>query len=476
MESNRALRAPRAVGGRHAAGGAGRAQYRGRRSGPVFGNGRNLTIILISLIVAVVAIVVAANVAWWPRTTPVRTSAAGSGARPTTRSTGPAGSTPHSGAPTGSSGSALPAGAVPPALGLAPGATSPSASGLLTAEKTLPKLNATQLAGQRVIYSYAGLTPPAQLISLIKAGDVAGVIFFSDNVSSISQMAAVSAQLQQAARAPSDPVRLPLLLMTDQEGGQVRRLPGQPVLSAKQIGLAANPGATATTEGKLGAQNMRSAGMNVNLAPVLDVYRQAGNFIDEFGRSFSSNAGKVAKLGTLFAKAEQSQGVAATVKHFPGLGAATTNQDTDMRPVTLNVPLKQIRNVDELPYKSAIAAKVKLVMVSWAIYPALDGKNPAGLSSKIVQSELRTRLKFGGVTITDALEAGALNPFGGITKRATLAARAGMDLLLCAQGAPSEGQQAMNSLAYDYTHKSLNQAKFKAAVERILALRASLKR
>ena len=447
------------------------------------------------MIVAVIAVVVAANVAWWPRSTTVRTSASTSGAKPTTRSTGPAASggttaaSSHTGGASGSGGpsgsgtggsgaggsaATLPAGAVPPTIGLAPGATSPSASGLLTAERTLPKLSATQLAGQRVIYSYTGLTPPAQLISLIKHGDVAGVIFFSDNVQSISQMASVSAELQKAAMSSSDPVHLPLLLMTDQEGGEVRRLPGEPVLSAKQMGESKHSWATATTEGKLGAQNMRNAGLNVNLAPVLDVYRQAGNFIDEYGRSFSNNAGKVAKLGTLFAQAEQAQGVAATVKHFPGLGAAATNQDTDERPVTLNVPLSQLRNVDEKPYKSAIAAKVKLVMVSWAIYPALDKTYPAGLSSKIVQNELRTRLKFGGVTITDALEAGALNPFGGIARRATLAARAGMDLLLCAQQAPSEGTTAMNSLAYDYTHKSLNQKVFKAAVERILALRASL--
>jgi beta-N-acetylhexosaminidase len=346
---------------------------------------------------------------------------------------------------------------------------------LSVAEATLPKLNPTQLAGQRVIYSYTGLTPPAQLINLIKAGDAAGVIFFSDNVKSLSQIASVSAQLQQAAMSPSDPVHMPLLLMTDQEGGEVRRLPGEPVLSAKQIGLSRKPWATATLEGKLGAQNLRGVGLNVNLAPVLDVYRQAGNFIDEFGRSFSNNASKVAKLGSLFAQAEQAQGVAATVKHFPGLGAAATNQDTDLRPVTLNVPLSSIRSIDEKPYTSAIAAQVKLVMVSWAIYPALDKTYPAGLSSKIVQGELRTRLKFGGVTITDALEAGALKPFGAIPRRSTLAAQAGMDLLLCAQGVPSEGQTAMNQLAYDYTHKTLNQTAFKAAVERILALRATLK-
>src|ERR1700683_463830 len=393
MESNRPLPAPRPVGGRHAAASGGRARSGSRgggsRRGSIFGSGRNLTIVLVSVIVAVIAVVVAANVALWPRPTPVRTSAATSGAKPTTRASGPAQSghtsaaSSHGGSSSGGSsggssstgqsgGGTLPAGAVPPTLGLAPGASSPSADGLLAAEQTLPKLNATQLAGQRVIYSYTGPNPPTQLINLIKAGDAAGVIFFSDNVQSISQMAAVSAQLQQADKSPSNPVRLPLLLMTDQEGGQVRRLPGQPVLSAKQIGLSRNPWATATLEGKLGAQNMRAAGMNVNLAPVLDVYRQAGNFIDEFGRSFGSNAGKVAKLGTLFAQAEQAQGVAATVKHFPGLGAAATNQDTDMRPVTLNLPLTTIRNIDEKPYKSAIAAKVKLVMVSWAIYPALD--------------------------------------------------------------------------------------------------------
>ncbi len=470
MESNRALRTPRTAGGRHSAA-ASRGRNSGRSANPVFGNGRNLTIILVAVIVAVVAVVVAANVAWWPRSAQVRTSAANSGARPAGR-----GHARGSGDSAGSARASLPAGAVPPTIGLAPGATSPSASGLLTAEKTLPKLTAAQLAGQRVIYSYTGYTPPAHLISLIKAGDVAGVIFFSDNVRSLSQIAAVSAQLQRDAMSPSDPVHLPLLLMTDQEGGQVRRLPGEPYLSAKQIGVSPHSWATATAAGKAGALNLRNAGLNVNLAPVLDVYRQAGNFIDQYGRSFGSNAAKVAKLGTLFAQAEQAEGVAATVKHFPGLGAAATSQDTDLRPVTLDLPLSVIRGTDEKPYKSAIAAKVKLVMVSWAIYPALDRAHPAGLSSKIVQGELRDRLGFGGVTITDALEAGALGPFGSIARRATLAARAGMDLLLCAQGSPGEGQAAMNSLAYDYTHKSLNSAAFKAAVERILALRATLKR
>ena len=95
-------------------------------------------------------------------------------------------------------------------------------------------LSAQQLAGQRVIFSYAGLTPPPALLAKIRAGEAAGVIFFKGNISSDAQIKAVISQLQHAAA--QSPVKEPLLMMTDQEGGQVRRLPGAPVLSEKQIG------------------------------------------------------------------------------------------------------------------------------------------------------------------------------------------------------------------------------------------------
>jgi beta-N-acetylhexosaminidase len=126
------------------------------------------------------------------------------------------------------------------------------------------------------------------------------------------------------------------------------------------------------------------------------VYRQPGNFIDQFGRSLSSNPVTVAKLGAAHAAAEQRAGVAATVKNFPGLGAAAQPQNTDIKPVTIQLPAATIRSVDELPYRSALAAHVRLVMVSWAIYPTLDPGYPAGMSTKIVQGELRCGLGFTG--------------------------------------------------------------------------------
>src|SRR5919197_2222065 len=103
------------------------------------------------------------------------------------------------------------------------------------------------LGGQRVIYSYPGLTPPDSLLQRIRAGQVAGVIFFGENISSLSQISSVVQQLR-AANAQS-PAPRPLLLMTDQEGGLVRRLPGEPVLSEKRVGLAADPPAAATNAG-----------------------------------------------------------------------------------------------------------------------------------------------------------------------------------------------------------------------------------
>ena len=345
-----------------------------------------------------------------------------------------------------------------------------------TGSAALAGLSAQQLAGQRVIYSYPGLTPPASLISLIQHGQAAGVIFFGQNISSEAQIAGVIKQLDQADASPLNPVRAPLLLMTDQEGGQVRRLPGRPYLSQKQIGAAALPQAEtlATEAGQGAAATLRAAGMNVNLAPVLDVYRQAGDFDDQYGRSYSMDPGVVSVLGSNMIKAQQGGGVAAAAKHFPGLGAAAADQNTAEGPVTLTLPAAAIRGTDEVPFQAAITAGVKLVMVSWAVYPAL-GARPAGLSPNVVQGELRDRLRFTGVTITDALEAGALKAFGSTQNRTLRAALAGMDLMLCAAQNLTQGQQASGELAAAYSNGTLNGPAFLASVNRVIALRQSLK-
>jgi beta-N-acetylhexosaminidase len=343
---------------------------------------------------------------------------------------------------------------------------------------TAASMSTRQLAGQRVIYSYSGLTPPSRLLRLIRAGDVGGVIFFGGNYSSRSQFTAAVKKLETANAASSNPARsYPLLLMTDQEGGLVRRLPGAPVHSEKWIGsrsTASKRAAQARSAGQGAGKNLRSYGLNVNLAPVLDVYRKAGDFDDQYQRSYSRNAHTVSTLGASFIKSQQAAGVAATAKHFPGLGAATASQNTDLGPVTITLSRSALENTDEYPYKAAIAAGVDLVMVSWAKYPNLGSSRPAGLASTIVKYQLRQRLGFTGLTITDAIGAGALASYGSISNRALQAAVAGMQIILSAGQNVTEGVNAASGLSGGYRSGKLAHSAFQATVTQILTLRSNL--
>jgi beta-N-acetylhexosaminidase len=339
---------------------------------------------------------------------------------------------------------------------------------------TLPPLNDWQLAGQHVIYSYPGLTPPSGLLKRICEGQVAGVIFFGANISSRNQIAGVIRQLNQANACPGNPVHESLILETDQEGGLVRRLPGAPVLSEKQIGQSSNPAAAATSAGTGAGNNLLGVGMNTNAAPIVDFYRQAGDFYDQFQRSYSMNPSTAGALGADFITAQQATGVAATAKHFPGLASASASQNTDVEPVTLFDHLDRIRTLDEQPYRSAIAAGVKLVMLDWAVYPNIGSKRPAGLSTKVIKGELRNGLGFTGVTETDAIEAGALRAFGSTGSRSVQAAAAGDDLILCSSQHVRQGEDATAALVTAERNGTINLANFEASAARIIALRSSL--
>jgi beta-N-acetylhexosaminidase len=340
----------------------------------------------------------------------------------------------------------------------------------------IARLSPQQMAGQRVIYSYPGLSVPASLLRMIRRGDVGGIIFFSANISGRAQLRAVIRQLIRANAAATNPARnYPLLLMTDQEGGLVRRLPwAGPFQSEAQIGAAATPAIAAALAGSQAAAGLRAVGMNVNLAPVLDVYRQPGNFDDQFQRSYSMNPAVVSQAAAAFVTAQQSGGVAATVKHFPGLGDATAAQDTDKVPVRIRLSARTLRSVDEFPYRAAIDAGAKLAMVSWANYPALDPALPAGLSPAIIQGELEGRLGFTGVTITDALGAGALRAYGSLQERTMLAGRAGMDALLCTGLDALPGWRCVKGLRDGYTDGALPKTAFEAQLAQLLQLRQSL--
>ncbi|AUG76784.1 beta-N-acetylhexosaminidase [Kitasatospora sp. MMS16-BH015] len=375
---------------------------------------------------------------------------------------------PEPAPPTGGDPGPAPSGAGPSGSG------TPSSTGSPTPSPTAgrPALTARQRAGQRVVHSYSGTEVPAELLGLVAEGLVGGVILFGENVASLAQITAAVGQLQEANRA--SPVGAPLLVMADQEGGQVRRLPGRPYQSAKQIGAAADPAADAALAGQEAGELLRGAGLNVNLAPVLDVYRTPGDFADQAQRSYGDDPRTVAVCGREFVTAQQRQGVAATAKHFPGLGPAATEENTDERPVTLGTPLAELRRIDQEPYHDAIAAGVRLVMLSWAVYPQLDPARPAGLSTTVVGEELRGRVGFRGVTVSDSLTAKAVEPYGTPARVAVLGAAAGLDLLLECSGTVTGGQAAVEALAAALEGGELGSAAFDAACDRVLELRRGL--
>ena len=329
-------------------------------------------------------------------------------------------------------------------------------------------LSDRQLAGQRIVCGFDGRRPPSGLVQAIGAGEVGGVILFADNVSSRAQVRSLTDGLQAVQRPAG--LQQPLIVSIDQEGGQVKRLPGPPSMSAAEMGRRGAK--IARAQGAATGASLARAGINVDLAPVLDVARPRG-FIADQRRGFAAKPGRVASVGTAFAAGLQSRGVAATAKHFPGLGATAAN--TDLRPSRIGLGAGKLRRVDEAPYRSFIAAGGKLVMVSSARYPRLGtGKLPASQSRPLISAELRERLRFTGVTISDSLEAPGARAGGGPAKVALRAASAGTDLLLyvhCDAAAKAAGV-----LANALTGGRLDRASFEASVERVLALRATLSR
>jgi beta-N-acetylhexosaminidase len=325
-----------------------------------------------------------------------------------------------------------------------------------------------RLIGQRLIYGFGGTEAPRSLLARIRRGHVAGVILFSANYAGRAQARRLTARLQRAAREAPAAARAPLLVMVDQEGGAVRRIPGSPGRSAAEL-AATGRVSVVRAAGRAAGRNVGDLGINVNLAPVLDVAR-AGSAIEDFGRAFGRDAQTVGRMGPAFVRGLHDAGVAATAKHFPGFGAARAN--TDDEPVTLRMALRTLRSVDEAPYRSAIEAGVELVMLSSAIYTALDRRQPASFSRKVVEGELRERLGFDGVTITDALGTPGVLRYGSPAQVAVRAAAAGNDLLLYVR--EDEGVAAMRALERAVAAGRLGRAELRRSADRVLALRRSL--
>lgn len=353
-----------------------------------------------------------------------------------------------------------------PALSSVPASSPGSASS--SVPETVAGMTLREKVGQLVMFSVQGLSLSSTEREVIRSEDLGGVILFSKNYRDRTQLANLTEQIQRAV-AGATTHRIGALVAVDQEGGVVKRFPDMaPWYSAPEMGASGNPD-VAFDQGRLTGRDLIAAGVNVDFAPVADLDLPPAHVMRS--RSFGSKASRVARYVSAFGRGLQRKRVAATVKHFPGLGGATANSD-DGRAYVYRSKWK-LHHVDAVPFQKAIEKGARMVMMSHAIYVKDGGDKPASLNRYIATKRLRRELGFKGVAISDALEPVSWY-FGGRTRRACRATIwAGVDIALitgdvyAARSCAAEIRAAVRSGAI--SKKRLN-----SAVRRVLRLKSWL--
>jgi beta-N-acetylhexosaminidase len=273
---------------------------------------------------------------------------------------------------------------------------------------------------------FPGPEPPPDVLDWIGRGQVGGVILFSQNITGPSQVRRLCETLQEAAaEAPGGGP--PLWVAVDQEGGWVVRLEAPFTVPPPAEELARQgPEAVADLARRL-ALELRCVGINMNLAPVLDVNTNPANpIISE--RAFSADPEECARLGRAYIEALQGAGCAACGKHFPGHGDTATDSH-QVLPV-LTHDRERLEAVELIPFRSAVEAGVTSVMTAHILLPRLDPEEVATFSRPIIEGLLRDGLGHTGVVITDDLDMRAVADEHSCEVGAVKAIRAGCDVAL----------------------------------------------
>lgn len=306
------------------------------------------------------------------------------------------------------------------------------------AEKVHARMSLAQRVGQLFMVG----TPATSVSPLTRAQigrfHVGNVMLTGRSYSGTRRPASVAAALQsRTTKAATAGVQL--LVSTDQEGGNVQALRGRGI-SAIPSALAQGRGDRRRLRGSAGrwARQLRAAGVNMNLAPVLDTVpgpaiARRNPPIGVFDRQFGFDPARVASHGTAFMRGMAAHGVVATIKHFPGLGRVTGNTDTTAG-VTDRVTHR--RDAYLVPFREAVDAGAPVVMMSTAYYPRLDRSHPAAFSWTIVHTLLRRDLGFRGVIVSDDLAHARQVARWSPAARAVKFIGAGGDLVLTVDPAP----------------------------------------
>jgi beta-N-acetylhexosaminidase len=293
---------------------------------------------------------------------------------------------------------------------------------LLTKEGLGVNMDLRRRVGQLFMLGIPGPEVTTEDAALLREYRPGGVILFARNLENAAQIVRLTNDLQ--ALSPDNP----LLIAVDQEGGRVSRLPaGFTIFPPCAVLGRCGSADLAYRAAAVTAAELRAVGINMNMAPVLDVHTNPENPIIG-DRAFSGQAAQVSELGRATLAGLQDHGVVACGKHFPGHGDTARDSHKELPVVTGS--RERLSAVELAPFRDAIQHGVAAIMTAHVLYPALDADLPATLSPAILSGLLRAELGYDGLVLTDDLEMHAILDHYGIGDAAVRAVQAGADVLL----------------------------------------------
>lgn len=295
-----------------------------------------------------------------------------------------------------------------------------------TIDELLTKMSLEEKIGQMLIIEYRKPTFDSNLKNLLDEVKPGGFILFSENFQTHNQTITLINNIKKNAK-------IPIFISIDQEGGRVQRLKYlkgadiKTIPSMSEIG-ASNNQYLAYKTGKDIGNDLNKYGINMNFAPVLDVYSNPNNtVIGE--RSFGNNAYLVSKMGIALAKGLKDKNIIPVYKHFPGHGNTETDSHYDL-PI-VNKTKKDLANLDLIPFIEAIKNNAEIIMVGHLAVPEITKDyTPASLSKKLITDFLKKELNYNNIVITDALNMKALTNNYSDKEIVINAIKAGVDILL----------------------------------------------
>jgi beta-N-acetylhexosaminidase len=312
--------------------------------------------------------------------------------------------------------------------------------------------------GQLLIAGFDGHQLSPELRSLAREFGLGGVILFARNVVEPEQVAELAFD---ASRLTPD---LPCWVSVDQEGGRVARLKA-PFTEWPPMATLGRSGdvALASRFARALASELKSVGITLDYAPVLDIHTNPKNPVIG-DRALAEKAEHVARLGAAIVRALQTEGIAACGKHFPGHGDTST--DSHLELPLVEHPPERLREVEFVPFRAAIEAGVATIMTAHVFVPALDEKWPASLSRTIVHDLLREELHYDGVILSDDLEMKAIAAEYEVPSAAALAIQAGCDGVLICSGHHDTQAAALEAIIHAVEDERVPLARIEDALRR----------